>query len=66
MVVLVSSLFLAGCAFMRSVGPCYGYGCHGFAPIASGPATAAAPKAKHGKAAAKTSQAIRRPTTPGN
>jgi hypothetical protein len=57
MIVLLSTLSLPGCTFMRSIGPCYGYGCHGFAPIPSGPPTAAAPQARRGNAQAENRKA---------
>jgi hypothetical protein len=65
-ILLLSTLFLPACTFLRSTGPCYGYGCHGFAPIPSGPVTVAVPKAHHGKAMAKTSKAAPQQTKQGN
>jgi hypothetical protein len=35
-IVLLSTLSLPACTLMRSVGPCYGYGCHGSSAPQSG------------------------------
>lgn len=56
-ILLFSALGLSGCAYLRSAGPCLGYGCRGFvAPptpqssssSASMPASSSGPSRGHG------------------
>ncbi len=44
--VFASLVSLSACAFMRPVGPCYGYGCSAFAATPSGSSKLVAPDPK--------------------
>jgi hypothetical protein len=65
--VLASLMFLSACAFMRPVGPCYGYGCPVFdsAPNTSSKSASLLklPRLKHheAKTQAATAQAKKQP-----
>jgi hypothetical protein len=67
MAVLLFTLCLSGCAYLRTGGPCYGFGCREPAPTQTAQSTAPVRKdLKSGKALAKNRATSQTVAQPGN